>query len=82
MKRLCALPRQLPEGEDNSEFVVELLKLIKSAENKLRLILAFPHDPHHIRLHRKNREGDSSKVSVLLQFASTDMLEHQTNAAQ
>lgn len=44
------LPGQLPEGEQNAEFVVQLLELIKSAEDELRLSVTFPLEPHHVRL--------------------------------
>lgn len=67
-----ALPRQLPEGEEDGEFVVELLKLIKSAEDKLRLILTFPQDPHHVRLHREDKE----ETAMCQCFTSRDVMEH------
>lgn len=43
---------------------MELLEFIKSAEDKLGLILTFPQDPHHIRLYREDREGDSHASGV------------------
>lgn len=46
------LPWQLPQRKQDGQFVVQLLKLIESAEDKLRFILTFPEDPHHIGLHR------------------------------
>lgn len=48
------LPRQLPEREHNGQFVVELLKLVERAEDKLSLVLAFPHNPHHVGLPRQD----------------------------
>lgn len=56
-----AQPWKLPEGEQYGQFVVELLKLIKSAEDKLRLVLTFPHDPYDVRLQRRRAAG----VSIL-----------------
>lgn len=44
------LPRQLPEREQDGQLVVELLELIKSAEDELGLVVTFPQEPHHIRL--------------------------------
>ena len=71
--RVGRLPWQLPEGEDDGEFVVELLKLIKSAEDKLRLILTFPQDPHHVRLHREDRE----ETATCQCFTPRDVMEHE-----
>lgn len=50
------LPWQLPEREEDSQFIVELLKLVKSAEDKLWLILTFPQESHHIDLHREEKQ--------------------------
>lgn len=58
-RRGDAVPRQLPKRKQDREFVVELLKFIKSAEDKLRLTLTVPQDPHHVRL---DREGEMSKL--------------------
>jgi len=43
-------PGQLPEGEEDAQLAVELLELIKSAENKLGLALSLSQEPHHIGL--------------------------------
>lgn len=62
-----ALPRQLPEREQDGQFVVELLKLIKSAKHKLGLRLTFPQEPHYICLQRR-WETYSGVSTVKVQF--------------
>lgn len=57
------LPWKLPKREQDGEFVVELLKFIKSAKDKLRLILTFSQDPHHICLDTRDKEGDSHSMT-------------------
>lgn len=76
-----ALPRQLPEREEDGEFVVELLELIESAEDKLGLVLTFPQEPHHIRLHREDRQGDV-RCQCFLQFTSRGVMEHGHDAVE
>lgn len=58
------LPWQLPEREEDSQFIVELLKLVKSAEDKLWLILTFPQESHHIDLHRAEKQPVWAKSSM------------------
>lgn len=44
------LPGQLPQGEEDAELVVELLELVKGAEDELGLLVTFSEEPHHVRL--------------------------------
>lgn len=49
--RSCGgLPGQLPQGEEDAELVVELLKLVKGAKDELRLLVTFSEEPDHVRL--------------------------------
>lgn len=52
---IASVPRQLPQREQDAELVVELLKLIEGAEDKLWLLVTFSQEPHHVRLHEDSQ---------------------------
>ena len=65
-------PGQLPEGEEDGEFAVELLELVKSAKNKLGLALSLSQEPHHIGLEGETEHENTERklpFPLLLEFS-------------